>query len=214
MPGPKIVRTAGAAALVAGALAVGGCSAPAYRFEASASDDVVVKVPRSWTLVRSGQPATSDGSTPTPGSWLAVFDGDSRPSISHAQANTAAQPIGIVLTFVVTKDQGKQLTLDDLRDAAGPVSAAGRSQAILSGQSVPAVTLVSDQEWSTKTAHGVHVVYRYKLTTGEETFDKVAVTDASKTRVHVFLVHCTTSCFEAHRGEIATAVGSFTVRAS
>ena len=57
-----ILGSAFSIALLAAGLS--GCAPPGYRFEASDAHDIVIKVPRSWSLVRSGVPANSDG---TPG---------------------------------------------------------------------------------------------------------------------------------------------------
>jgi hypothetical protein len=194
------------------ALALTGCSAPAYRFEASAADDVVVKVPRSWTTVQSGVPATSDGSTPAAGAWLAAWDADRKPSLAHVNSDTAAQPVAIATTIPVEADKGKQVTLDDLRDLVVPVSALGRSAATLSGKVLVPITVLSDREATTPVARGVHVVFRLSLASGEETFEQVAFTDRSKTRIHLFFAHCTTACYAAHSREITAAAASFTVR--
>jgi hypothetical protein len=205
-------RLGATAAVAAAVVALGGCGAPPYQFVTSTSDDVVIRLPRAWTVMRSGLPTNSDGTTPAAGSWIGVYDAATKPSLTHAQSMTATDPVAIGRTWVVSKDQGKTVTADDLRDLVFPVSAAGRSQATLTGTKLPKFALLSDAQWSTKAASGVHVVYTYVLDKGEEVFDQVAVTDAAKTRVHLFFVHCTRACFEANKADITTSVASFTVK--
>jgi hypothetical protein len=105
-------------------LSVSGCGPPGYRFESSDTHDVVIKVPSSWKLVKSGVPASSDGTPGAAGNWLAVFDGASHPSVDHVTSDHTVAPVAMVRTLVVTKDQGAAATDDTLRDLLWPVSAA------------------------------------------------------------------------------------------
>jgi len=201
-----------AGALVLLSLTVGACGPPDYRYEASQADDLVMRVPRSWTMVKSGVPAKSDGTAGDAGSWLAVFDAADHPSIDHAQANHAAAPVALAETAVVTKEKGASLSDDTLRDVFLPVSEDGRKTALLAGFSGTGFKLMSDATINSKTAHGVHIVFTYDLNGQPEVFDQIAVADASKTRVHLLLVHCTKACYESHSSDITATVRSFTVK--
>jgi hypothetical protein len=208
-PGPVLGGVCSAVLL---ALGLSACGPPTYRFESSETNDLVLKVPRSWSLVRSGVPANSDGTPADAGNWLAVFDSASHPSLDHASSHHAVAPVAVVRTLVVTKDQGSAASEDTLRDLLWPVSSAGRQAAAASGFIGTDFSMISDQLINTKHAHGVHVVYAYNLGEGLEVYDQIAVTDARKTRVHVFFVHCTKSCYEANRPQITATVRSFTVK--
>ena len=202
----------GAFSLTLLTVGVSACGPPNYRFEASDSHDLVIMVPRSWSLVKSGVPANSDGTPGAAGNWIAVFDGARHPSLDHATSDHALAPVAVLRTLVVTKDQGAAATDDTLRDLLLPVTAAGRQAAAASGFTGTQFSLIDDQVINTKTAHGVHDVYAYNLGDGVEVYDQVAVTDASKTRVHVFFVHCTQACYAANRQQITDTVRSFTVK--
>jgi hypothetical protein len=208
-PALRATVISGAVAVLVGTLTACG---PSYRFESSAADDVVIKMPRSWNMVQSGVPANSDGTAAATGNWLAVFDSASRPSLDHVRSHHATSPVAVLRTLVVTKEEGTAATPDDLRDLLYPVSAAGRSSAGLTGFTGTDFQLLSDQTINSKTAHGVHVVYSYNLGEGVEVYDQVAVTDASHTRVHVFFVHCSQACYTQHRSDIAETMKSFTVK--
>jgi hypothetical protein len=201
---------------VAGLLvALSGCSAPTYRFTASDADDVAMRIPRTWSLVKSGVPASSDGSPVAAGNWFAVYDAAGRPSVVHLGAVHATAPVALVRTIVITKAQGQAATDDDLRDVGLlPVTAKGRTSAAASGFVGSGFQLISDVRLVTAQAGGVHDVFSYDLGQGAEVFDQVAVLDRSKTRVHLFVVHCSQECYSADRQAIADTVRSFTVRAT
>jgi hypothetical protein len=200
------------ASLVVALLALSACGPPTYRFETSSTNEVVLKMPKSWNLVRSGTPASDDGSAAPTGSYLAVYDSHSRPSIDNVRSHHTNQPVAILLTMAVTKDQGTATTDDELRDQVWPVSEGSRATAKLSGFTGTDFKLMLDQHVDSRTAHGVHVVYTYDLGEGGEVYDQVAVTDARKTRIHLFVVHCSTECYAANRQTIASTMQSFTVK--
>jgi hypothetical protein len=204
----------GAPVLVAGAalVALTACEAPSYRFSASPSDDLVVKIPRSWSTVRSGVPANSDGTPGQTGSWLAVYDAEPHPSVTHLLATHTTAPVALIRSYVVPAGQGSSISDDDLRDVLLPVTESGRADALAQGFLATNFRLLTNEAINTKTAHGVHVVFSYDLGGGSEVFDKVAVTDQHRTRVHVFLVQCSQACFTHDNAAIAGAVRSFTVR--
>lgn len=212
-------RVAGTTAAVAAGLlavvALSGCAPqPSVKFVTSDADDVVIRIPRSWSLVQSGPPAGADGTAATDGSWMGVFDAAAKPSMQHARSVSATSPVAVAQSVVTTKEKVDQLSLDDLRDAYLPVSATARAtMGVTSTLPVSDFKLITDQEISTKTAKGVHVTFSYLVEgKGVEYFDQVAVTNTAKTRVHLFLVHCTETCWTTHREAINDAVSSFTVK--
>jgi hypothetical protein len=195
-------------------VAVLAACGPSYRFTASAADDLVVKVPRSWSLVNSGVPANSDGTPGAAGSWFAVYDAAPKPSAAHIQAPHATAPVALLRTFVITKDQGQALTDDELRDLLMPVTATDRSTAAAQGFIGTHFQLISDTKVTSRTASGVHVVFSYDLGQGVEVFDQIVLTDRSKTRVHLLFLHCSQSCYAVNRQAITDSTQSFTVRAT
>lgn len=206
-------RLLAAAATVAGLVAgLGACGAPAFRFEANDRDDLVLKVPRSWTLVRSGVPALSDGSPAPAGNWFAVFDASPHPAVAHLGATRTTAPVARVQTFELTKDQVGALTDDDLRDVMLPVTDAGRRAAAANGQVTDGFRLLADERLTTRDAAGVHVVFSYDLGEGPEYFDKIVLVDRKAPRIHLMLVQCGTASWQRERGAIADSVRSFTVR--
>ena len=205
-------RTAVLTTALAVVAALSACTPPSYRFTASDADDLAVKVPRSWALVKSGVPPASDGTAGEAGNWYAVYDAAARPSADHFDSRHAVAPVAMVRSLVVTAEQGQSLTADDLRDLYVPVTPQGRAESGAPELTGAGFRLLEDAPLATRTSQGVHVVASYDLGEGAEVFDKVVVTDKRRTRVHVLVVHCSQSCYDSNRRSIADTVRSFTVR--
>lgn len=199
------------------AVALGACSAPSHRFVASPQDDVILKLPRSWTKVYSGVPPAqaSGGATASPeaGAWVAVYDASRTPKLDNVQNQNAPEPVALMRTWVLTEDMAGAVTDDKLRDLVLPVTDAGREAAQLTGQSEGTFKRLIDSETiSTKTSRGVRVVYSYDFGQGEVVYDQIVITDPKKTKLHLFFVHCTKACYDANRAEISGAVSSVTLK--
>lgn len=193
---------------------VTACGPPEYRFHTSATNELVLKMPREWNQVRAGVPLGNDGQQAPAGNWLAMYDAAPRPSVAHVQSIHATSPTALVASQAVTKEVGGALTDDELRDQALPVSASGRAVAQLTGFTGKSFKLMLDEPVQTRTARGVHVVFTYDHGEGPEVYDQIAVTDSRRTRIHVLIVHCTKSCYDRHLSDIAATVRSFTVKLS
>jgi hypothetical protein len=215
-------RLPGAALALAAALAAGtaattltACAAPEHRFVASDADDVVIRVPRSWTVVRNGAPGTDPSAQPEPdGAWEAVYDADAKPDPKHLNlTHRAKAPVALARTWVVTKEQADRADGEALRNMILPVTATARAASGASSV-VSSFRLLADEDVRSATARGVHVVFSYDLGEGRgrEVFDQIAMVNSRKDRIHLFVVHCTQACYDTHRADISDAVDSFTVK--
>src|SRR3954462_333230 len=85
---PRMVgRTAALGVLMLGAAA---CGAPSSTFVPSPDNDLVIKLPRSWSTVRDA--ASADSSTGQPdGGWNAVFDASRQPDATHVDLSSKVQ---------------------------------------------------------------------------------------------------------------------------
>ena len=208
----RVVTLVAAAGLAVG---VGGCASPDYRFVGSSDHDLVIKMPRSWQAVDTDDVLKASGVDPaTRSGWMAFYDAAPRPSVQHVRTSSATDPVLVAQSFDIDEDQRATLTDDQLRNALLPVTADARAQAAGLGTATAddGFKLVSDQVVDSKSEHGVHVVFSYRINGVPEMFDQVAVTDPKKTRGHLLVVHCTQSCFAARAGEIGDVVSSLTLK--
>ena len=200
-----------------GVPALAGCAAPRYQYVGNDDHDVVMRVPTSWSKINSDAVLRASGEDPsTAVGWLAFFDASSRPSVKHASDAYADAPVMIARSVDVPAEQKSSVTGDALRDLLIPVTESARTEqqvsALAAGQSAPAFKLLENKTLTGKHERGVHVMFSYATDGHTEVYDKVAVTDPKKTRVHLVLVHCSQACFDSRSKEIDAVVSSLTVK--
>ena len=217
------MRTVGRALARASVLLAGlgvvlaGCGRPSYQFLGNDDRDLVMRLPVSWSKIDPDDVARATGQDPsTTVGWTAVFDGSAKPSVKHASAAYADAPLMIVRSVDVPQDQRDGVTADALRDLVIPVTEQARTEqqltAAAAGQQPPVFKLLKDTTLTTKTERGVHLIFSYAIGGHTEVYDKVAVTDPKKTRVHIALAHCSQACYSSRGKEIDTVISSLTVK--
>jgi hypothetical protein len=210
MTGSRRFRGRLAALLVlAGALTA--CSGPSSTFIASPDDDLVLKLPRSWSTVRSG--ASADSTTGQPdGGWIAVFDGAKDPDVKHVDLSSNVNaPVAYAQVSVMTADQASSITPDKLRDLLLPFTAAARQQYATDPRAAT-FRQIGDYNVRGPGGSGVHVIFSYDLGQGREVFDQMALLGSHRTRVYLLLVRCDQACYDTHRRQISEVMSSFTVK--
>ena len=197
-------------ALVAGlVLVLSGCGSPAYRFIGSDDRDLIMRVPRSWTVVDTTAALKAAGLDPAaqPG-WTAFIDGSPRPDVKHVQAPSDDDPLLFAETIPLTKEQRASVTGDALRELVLPGDADIRAAAL----KAKAFAILKNQTVSTPTQQGVHITYSFKIGGTNEIFDEIALADPKLTRVQLVFVHCTERCYATHKDEISAVVSSLTLK--
>jgi hypothetical protein len=203
-----LARLAAVLTLAAG---VAACSPPSSTFVASPEDDLVLKLPRSWSTVRDGPSVDSTTGQPD-GGWQAVFDGSRDPDVKHLDLNTAVHaPVAYAQVSVLTAQQASGMDGDKLRDLLLPFTAATRAQYATDPRAKTFHEL-ADYDVRGPGGSGVHIVFSYDLGHGREVFDQIAMLGSQRTRVYVLLVRCDQACYDSHKTQISDVVSSFTVK--
>jgi hypothetical protein len=210
MNGYRRLRGPVAALLVlAGALTA--CGAPSSTFVASPEDDLVLKLPRSWSTLRSGPSADSTTGQPD-GGWIAVFDGATTPDVKHVDLDSdVKQPVAYAQVSVLTADQASSMNGDKLRDLLLPFTATSRAQYATDPRAAT-FRQIADYDVHAPNGSGVHVVFSYDLGKGREVFDQTALLGSKKTRVYLLLIRCSQTCYTADKAQIDDVVAHFTVK--
>ncbi len=211
-----VVPTVLAVAVLAVTL-LAGCARPSHQFLSSTEDDLVVKVPSSWTVVRTGELQTGASTAPAAGSWFADLDGSSSPGRSKFAQHTVSQPVAIARTIVLSATDAGSVGDDDLRDLVLPVSAGARNTLLAKGtDGVKAVARsfaqIRETPVQTATARGFHLTYSFDLGEGVQVFDQMALTNLAQTREYLLLVQCSKACWDAQHRSIDDAVRSLAVK--
>jgi hypothetical protein len=178
-----------------------------------------MRLPTSWVELDKKKVNTTAAADQTadPG-WVVYFDAARRPDPAHARSDSVDAPVLTARSISLTKEQAADLSDDQMRDFLTPVTESAQTQFKLSqisgGAPDPKITTIRNLTVRGKVAHGVHVVMGYDLGSGQEVFDKVVLTNKNKTRLHLLLVHCSTTCFEQRGKEIEAVADSFTVKST
>jgi hypothetical protein len=187
------------------------CGAPSHTFVASPDDDMVLKLPRSWSTVRDNPSADSSTGQPD-GGWLAVFDAATTPDVKHVDLDSdVKEPVAYAQVSVLSGDQASGMNGDKLRDLLLPFTAASRAQYATDPRAAT-FKQISDYDVRAPAGSGVHVVFSYDLGNGREVFDQTALLGSKRTRVYLLLIRCSQTCYDSHKPQIEDVVAHFTVK--
>jgi len=145
--------------------------------------------------------------------WQTAFDASTTPSADHVFANSAPDAptaYASVRTLFTAEQEAAgadpSSVLRDLVVSVSTLEASGRSD----------FALVTDEEISQGSFPGRHLVFRYRETPDgpEQTVNQTAFLDPNRTTLYLMMVRCSTECYNVHRTEIDSAVGSLTLKES
>jgi len=194
--------------VVTGALAA--CGAPSHTFVASPEDDLVLKLPRSWSTL-SNTPSADAATGQPDGGWQAVFDGAAIPDVKHANIDSdVKEPVAYAQVTLLSADEASGMTGDKLRDLGLPFTATARAQ--VTDPRAKTFKQLSDYDVRAPGGSGVHVVFSYDLGKGREVFDKTALLGSKRRRVYLLVIRCSHACYDSHRTQIKDVVDHFTVK--
>lgn len=205
----KLLGRIAALLVLAGALTA--CGAPSNTFVASPQDDLVLKLPRSWSTVRDNPSADSTTGQPD-GGWLAVFDAATTPDVKHVDLDSdVEEPVAYAQVSVLSGDQASGMNGDKLRDLLLPFTAASRAQYAADPRAAT-FKQIADYDVHAPAGSGVHIVFSYDLGKGREVFDQTALLGSKRTRVYLLLIRCSQACYDSRRAQIDDVVAHFTVK--
>jgi hypothetical protein len=215
MPHRVIKGLVGGCALLLG-VSLSGCVAPQYTYVANSSQNTYFKVPYSWHAI--GQTALNNELKQDIGeagaAWSVAYEGGSSGQASDFLSFGAAHPFVWAEIGKLTSDGSQSLSYNALRDFFLPVSSTAR-QAVQAGFPLTNFTQIRDQVLTPgQGVHGVRETFTYTLSGVTDTFDEIALTNATQTSVYFMVLHCTNSCYSSEQAQISQVMSSFTVRSS
>lgn len=206
---------------VAIAATAAGCGAPAYEYVKNSEHKVYFRVPASWQEIDPAMldkvfftnPADSArGRLERAATWLKAYDADKNPDIRHLYgAEATHEPVVLAKVVEVPEQARGTLSLDGLRDAFLPVTPAARANQ----PSTTNFELLRDEVLTPGDGlRGVREVYNYRPPSwpATQTFDQTAFLNDDASKLYLFVVSCSATCYAERRGEIQDVVSSMTVR--
>jgi len=207
--------------MVAVALFAAACGAPEFTYVKNSDQKTYFKVPHEWqetgtqaldNLLSGANPDSATAEMRQKLWWSVAYDASADPSAEHLlTAASTAQPIVYARVSQLTKPQQNAVSLDMLRNAILPVTAAAREASTLD---LTDFELIHDEVLTPSNGlHGVRVVFDYALANGVlHTFDQTAFVNNDGSKLYLLMIRCSTSCYRARSDELDTIATSFTVR--
>jgi hypothetical protein len=198
------------------AVTLAGCVAPQYTYVANSGQSTYFKVPYSWHAI--GQTALNHELQTDLGEsgagWTVAYEGGAKPAATDFLSFGAAHPFVWAEIGTLSSTASQALSYNSLRDFFLPVTSTAR-QAVAQGFPLTNFTQIRDQVLTPgQGVHGVRETFSYTLSGATDTFDEIALTNATQTVVYFLVLHCTTSCYSSEQAQISQVMSSFTVRSS
>ena len=197
-------------------LLLSACS-PSKQFAGNKSDGAFFAVPNGWTLISNEDLNTEEGNTTNQN------DLDRLAMVTYQVGYTSAKTLSAreVFTLEPTNDpvvfarfrdlfpeERNAISLNSLRDVILPITS------YTSGAKTPQnnFQLIDDQEVVQKGGKGVNLVYSFDYNGTNETVNQTALYSNDQNKIYLFIVRCSTDCYNTRSAEINQIVKSFTVR--
>lgn len=189
------------------------CAGSGFTYVQSSANNTYFKVPNAWRVFNKDQVlGVTNGNepgrpAPDPGlKYLAVFDGDPKPSLEH-DLQTATAPFGVVKVRELSAEERDTFSLASLRNEVIPIDD-------ILQQDVGQINLVSQPKSIVK-PHGLHgsrLVYSVVTQGGSFTVDQTGLVDAGTHTLYFFIVGCESQCFAQNRRTISEVADSWTIK--
>lgn len=117
-------------------------------------------------------------------------------------------PIAFVRVRELFPDEVNSVSYNSLRDIVEPVTDWVSNPT----SSTPIFDIVDDYEVVQKGARGVRTIYNFTSQGVSQTIDQTALVSTDRKKIYVFVVRCTTTCYNKNIKAISRIADSFTVR--
>lgn len=211
------MRFRGIGAIVVLALVLTGCGEPTQKYGASKSEGVYFTVPVTWhRITMSALNALEAKSTATGASeklayvrWQEAYSPDEKIGAKQTFSLTPTNsPLAFVRVRDLFPDEVNAVSYNTLRDIVQPVTEWVNNPT----STTPVYNIIDDHEVIQKGGRGVRTIYNFIDSGVSQTIDQTALMSLDHAKIYVFVVRCTTVCYNKNIKEISRIADSFTVR--
>jgi hypothetical protein len=205
-------------ALLGIALVLGltGCGESSKLYPASKSEGVFFSVPTNWKALSTASLNKYEKESTEPEAaarqalvkWQIAYTTNKKLKVSEVFNLTApSQPLVFARVRDLESSEINSVSYNTLRDVIVPVTQ------IIEGDdpSAPDFQILVDQEAVQKGARGVQTVYSFSIDGREQTINQTSLMSNDRTTMYIFVVRCTTECYNKNKKKIEEIVSSFTV---
>jgi hypothetical protein len=211
---------AAAAMAVAGALALGACGGAKFEYVSNSSEQLYFKVPKSWELYRFTEADIEGRMEGLPETfqqlWRVGFDAADQPdpaNVAQLDAippSTLEQPVGQARVYSVNSASAR----DGLSLAAARELAVGFDPLNAPDNLSNLVEIVEFEGLDDRNGvQGSRVVFNVRNSVDDpwQTMDVTTMYDVGRSRLYMFTVACSASCFEQNQSSIFDVTTSWKV---
>jgi hypothetical protein len=205
-------------ALLGIALVLGltGCGESSKLYPASKSEGVFFSVPTNWKALSTASLNKYEKESTEPEGaarqalvkWQIAYTTNKKLKVSEVFNLTApSKPLAFARVRDLESSEINSVSYNTLRDVIVPVTQ------IIEGDdpSAPDFQILVDQEVVQKGARGVQTVYSFSIDGKEQTINQTSLMSNDRTKLYIFVVRCTTECYNKNKKKIEEIVSSFTV---
>jgi hypothetical protein len=205
-------------ALLGIALVLGltGCGESSKLYPASKSEGVFFSVPTNWKALSTASLNKYEKESTEPEGaarqalvkWQIAYTTNKKLKAAEVFNLTApSKPLAFARVRDLESSEINSVSYNTLRDVIVPVTQ------IIEGDdpSAPDFQILVDQEVVQKGARGVQTVYSFSIDGKEQTINQTSLMANDRTKLYIFVVRCTTECYNKNKKKIEEIVSSFTV---
>ncbi|MFY8254450.1 MAG: lipoprotein [Candidatus Planktophila sp.] len=205
-------------ALLGIALVLGltGCGESSKLYPSSKSEGVFFSVPTNWKALSTASLNKYEKESTEPEGaarqalvkWQIAYTTNKKLKAAEVFNLTApTKPLAFARVRDLENSEINSVSYNTLRDVIVPVTQ------IIEGDdpSAPDFQILVDQEVVQKGARGVQTVYSFSIDGKEQTINQTSLMSNDRTTMYIFVVRCTTECYNKNKKKIEEIVSSFTV---
>jgi hypothetical protein len=197
-------------------LGLTGCGESSKLYPASKSEGVFFSVPTNWKALSTASLNKYEKESTEPEGaarqalvkWQIAYTTNKKLKAAEVFNLTApSKPLAFARVRDLESSEINSVSYNTLRDVIVPVTQ------IIEGDdpSAPDFQILVDQEVVQKGARGVQTVYSFSIDGKEQTINQTSLMSNDRTTMYIFVVRCTTECYNKNKKKIEEIVSSFTV---
>jgi hypothetical protein len=211
------MRFRGPGAVVLAAILLSSCGHPTQKYGASTSEGVYFTVPNSWNeITMQALNAQEAKSTATSAieklalvKWQEAYSPDMKigPKETFSLAPTNS-PLAYVRVRDLFPEEVNAVSYNTLRDVVQPVTGWVNNPST----TTPIYNIIDDHEVIQKGGRGVRTIFNFVESGVSQSVDQTALMSTDHSKIYVFVIRCTTTCYNKNIKVISRIADSFTVR--
>jgi len=211
------MRLRGVGAIVVLALVLTSCGQPTQKYGASKSEGVYFTVPFTWHEITMSALNSLEAKSTAVGAseklayvkWQEAYSPDKKIGAKQAFSLTPTNaPLAFVRVRDLFPDEVNAVSYNTLRDIVQPLTDWVNNPTA----TTPIYNIIDDHEVVQKGGRGVRTIYNFIDSGVSQTIDQTALMSPDHAKIYVFVVRCTTICYNKNIKEISRIADSFTVR--